>query len=93
MSKYADKIYKSDSLNITPRARWVVCPWAAPDDTAGGLYMSKYGLDMHKYAKYARNVHRYATKICTICNYIQKYGLDLQNYASTSANRPLIIPN
>ena len=29
----------SDSLNISPRARWVVCPWAAPEGTAGGLYI------------------------------------------------------
>ena len=32
----------SDSLNIihrvSPRARWVVCPLAAPEGTAGGLY-------------------------------------------------------
>ena len=30
-------------------------------------YMSKYELDMHKYVKYAKNMHKYATKICTIC--------------------------
>ena len=28
----------SDSLNISPRALWVVCPWAAPEGTAGGVY-------------------------------------------------------
>ena len=31
----------SDSLNISPRARWVVCPgpWAVPEGSAGGLYI------------------------------------------------------
>ena len=28
----------SDNLNISSRVRWVVCPWAAPEGTAGGLY-------------------------------------------------------
>ena len=27
----------SGSLNISPCASWVVCPWAAPEGTAGGL--------------------------------------------------------
>ena len=29
-------------------------------------YMSKYGLEMHKYAINAKKMHKYVTKICTI---------------------------